>query len=322
MRRSLTEEALTTENTPRQPLESDYLLGVRDDLRQGALRYRCPHDSDGSWRASPTDGIPRLTELGTLLALADKVVANDADLNELRLLVGAGSSLGGARPKAHVLLPDDRVGIAKFPATMHDEWNVMAWEKVALDLAAAAGITVPPNRLVPVTGKDVLIVERFDRRGDTRTPYISAMTLLEATDGDRATYLDIAEAVEEVSPHAVADLQSLWRRCIFDILINNTDNHLRNHGFLRDTAGWTLSPAFDLNPTPFSTPFATDIADPGDGGSIDAALAVADYFRLRPDDARDTLGHVRHTVAEWDRTAAAHGITPGERRRMSTAFTR
>ncbi|AKT52151.1 type II toxin-antitoxin system HipA family toxin [Arsenicicoccus sp. oral taxon 190] len=327
VRRALAEAARAAGETPRQPGEADFLLGVRDDLRQGALRYRVPGDPAGAFRADAADGVPVLTELGTLLSLADRVLADEADLADLRRLVGAGSSLGGARPKAHVLLPGGTVGIAKFPSEAHDEWNVMAWEKVALDLAAAAGIAVPPSQLVPVAGRDVLVVERFDRRAagrrdsGERIGYVSAMTMLEATDGDRASYLDLAEVIEESSPRAAADLEQLWRRAAFGALINNTDDHLRNHGFLRDKGGWVLSPAFDLNPTPFRTPFATDIADPGDGGSIPALLDVADYFRLSRERATQVLAEVSSAVAGWGRAAASYGIGERERARLSSAFT-
>lgn len=317
--RTIAEVARGAGQTPRKPGELDYLLGVRDDLRQGALRYR---RDDGDYQAPASSGIPVLTELGALLALADRVLRDEADLSDLRRLVGAGSSLGGARPKAHVLLPGGVVGIAKFPAAVHDEWNVMAWEQVTLDLARAAGITAPPSRLVPVSGRDVLVVERFDRRGEQRVGYVSAMTMLEATDGDRATFLDLAQVVEEVSPCAREDLRELWRRCVFGILVNNTDNHLRNHGFLREDAGWALSPAFDLNPTPFDADFATDVADPGDGASLEAALAVAGYFRLTSSQARAVLAEVQEAVGGWDRAAAACGIGERERARMAPAFRR
>ena len=167
----------------------------------------------------------------------------------------------------------------------------------------------------------MLVVERFDRRGADRLGYVSAMTMLEATDGDRATYLDIAEVVEQVSPRAREDLHQLWRRVVLGALINNTDDHLRNHGFLREGDGWVLSPAFDLNPTPFAGPFATDVADPGDGGSIEAALDVAEYFRLGAADAARILDEVRAAASGWDRAAASYGIGERERARMATAFT-
>lgn len=304
----------------REPLESDFLLGVRDDLRQGDLRLRLPTDVPGSYRADAAEGVPALTELGTLLALADKVLRDEADLSDLRRLVGAGSSLGGARPKAHVLLPGGAVGIAKFPAAGHDEWNVMAWEKTALDLAGRAGLTAPASRLVPADGRDILVVERFDRREGERVGYISAMTMLELSDGDRASYLDIAEIIEEQSPQARQDLRELWRRIVFGICINNTDDHLRNHGFLRGGSGWRLAPAFDLNPTPYATAFATDIADPGDGGDLDAALAVAAHFRLTTTEARRTIDEVSADCGQWRSVALGHGLSAREVERMAPAF--
>ncbi|WP_374928186.1 type II toxin-antitoxin system HipA family toxin [Kytococcus sedentarius] len=319
VRRTLAESARATGATPRQPSEGDFLLGVRDDLRQGALRFRDP-SGDGVFLAQPDEGVPALTELGPLLGLADRVMADEATLGDLRRLVRAGSSLGGARPKAHVLLPGGAIGIAKFPALGQDDWNVMAWEEVALGLAAAAGIDVPAHRLVPVDGHDVLLVERFDRVGQERIGYVSAMTMLEATDGDRSSYLEIAEVVETHSPRAAADLEQLWRRLVFNALINNTDDHLRNHGFLRTGGGWVLSPAFDLNPTPFAQDFATDVADPGDGGSLDVAMGVAEYFRLSPGRALQVRAEVERATRGWQAAAERVGIGERERSRMAAAF--
>ncbi|WP_462418897.1 type II toxin-antitoxin system HipA family toxin [Kytococcus sp. Marseille-QA3725] len=320
VQRTLAEEARAAGGAPRQPSELDFLLGVRDDLRQGALRYRLPQDDPGSFRATAQDGVPVLADLGDLLVAADRVGADEAGLAELRRLVGAGSSLGGARPKAHVRLPGGAIGLAKFPAAAVDDWNVMAWEHVALGLAERAGIRVPPNRLVPVSGRDVLVVERFDRRSEQRVGYVSAMTMLELADGDRGSYLDIAEVVEEASPCATADLEELWRRIVLGALINNRDDHLRNHGFLREPSGWRLSPAFDLNPVPMAGDFATDVESPGEADRLDAALRHAEFFRLTDTRAGEVLAEVREAVSGWRDLARAAGLSEGEIRRMEPAF--
>ena len=189
----------------------DFLLGVRDDLRQGALRFRV----DGGPFLAPDDlGVPALTDLPELLDLADAAERDDVSLPDLKRLVRVGSSLGGARPKAHVRHPDGRVAIAKFPSAAYDTWNVMAWAKVALDLAQRAGITVPPSRLLTLAGRHVLVVDRFDRTpAGARVGYVSAMTMLRASDGGQRSYLEIAEAVEERPARAGRDLASCGAAC-------------------------------------------------------------------------------------------------------------
>jgi serine/threonine-protein kinase HipA len=301
--------------------EVDYLLGVRDDLRQGALRFRI---EDGPFLAEEDKGVPALTDLPSLLDLAAKAERDTADLPDLQRLVRVGSSLGGARPKAHVLDANGRIAIAKFPSANDDTWNVMAWEKVALDLAHKSGITVPESRLLNLAGRHVLVVDRFDRtaKGE-RIGYVSAMTMLEASDGDQRSYLEIAEVVETESRSATTELRQLWRRIVFSVLISNTDNHLRNHGFLHERGeSWRLCPAFDLNPDPDPGPkhLSTAINEADDAASIDLALDVADRFRLSSSEARDVLEEVVRVVGDWRSIAADHGLADGEIERMEPAF--
>ncbi len=215
---------------PRSMSEVDLLLGVRDDLRQGALRFR--YDGQEPFLATEESGIPVLADLPLLLEIAARAERDAANYDDLKRLLRAGSSLGGARPKAHVLDSSGHFAIAKFPSEGSDTWNVMAWEKVALDLARNAEITVPGSRLIRIGDRNVLIVDRFDRHGKARVGYVSAMTMLEASDGDERSYLEIAEVIERNSVTAAAELRQLWRRVAFNILISNTDDHLRNHGFL------------------------------------------------------------------------------------------
>jgi len=268
---------------PRSMSEAEILLGVRDDLRQGALRLQ--RGEERPFLAAEDSGVPVLTDLPRLLEIAERAESDRADYEDLKRLLRAGSSLGGARPKAHVVDAAGRIAIAKFPSASSDAWNVMAWEKVALDLARDAGITVPDSQLIRVGDRSVLVVDRFDRRGDSRVGYASAMTMLEASDGDQRSYLEIAAVIEERSAAATADLHQLWRRMAFSILISNTDDHLRNHGFLHEWGdSWTLSPAFDLNPNPepglkeLST--AIDFSDTH--ASIDTLMDVAEYFASMP----------------------------------------
>jgi len=300
--------------------EVDFLLGVRDDLRQGALRFRDPEH--GAFLAAEEAGVPQLVDLPARLAAAERVELDEADDDDLAMLIHGGSSLGGARPKAHVLEASGQPAIAKFPSPAHDEWDVMRWEAVALALAREAGIVVPEARLVDVEGRAVLVLERFDRVGGERVGYVSAMTMLEATDGEAGSYLDIADTIETHSPAASADLRQLWRRIAFSILISNTDDHLRNHGLLHRAAGWSLAPAFDLNPDPRTGPkhLSTAIDFEDTEADVDTLLSVAPEFRLRPEDARRTLAEVAEATADWRRVAERHGLAPAAQAQMSTAF--
>lgn len=311
---------------PRGLGEVDYLLGVRDDLRQGALRFR---RDDGPFESVEERGVPALTDLPELLTLAERAEADTADLADLQRLIRVGSSLGGARPKAHVRDADGNLAIAKFPSAAHDTWNVMAWEKVALELADRAGVTVAASALLRLAGRSVLIVDRFDRTRAAdggaagRVGYVSALTMLRSTDGDQGSYLEIAEAIETRSSRATADLHQLWRRIVFSILISNTDDHLRNHGFLHEhDDAWRLSPAFDLNPNPDPGPkhlsTAIDLGD--DTASLQLALSVADYFRLGASEAAEILEQVRSAVGGWPDVARLHGLSASEIGAMAWAF--
>ena len=306
---------------PRSMSEVGLLLGVRDDLRQGALRFRL--DEQGPFLAAEESGVPALTDLPALLDIAARAERDTADYEDLRRLVRAGSSLGGARPKAHVLDAAGRVAIAKFPSDSSDTWNVMAWEKVALDLARDAGVTVPDSQLIRIGDRNVLVVDRFDRRGTARIGYASAMTMLEASDGDQRSYLEIAEVIEERSTAATAELRQLWRRIAFSILISNTDDHLRNHGFLHERGdSWMLSPAFDLNPNPQlgSKDLSTAIDYADTRASVDTLMSVAAYFRLDPSDALEVLAKVTRAVARWRAVAKSHGLLQQDLDTMEPAF--
>jgi serine/threonine-protein kinase HipA len=199
----------------------------------------------------------------------------------------------------------------------------MAWEKVALDLARDAGIKVPDSQLIHVGARNVLVVDRFDRRGATRVGYASAMTMLEARDGDQRSYLEIAGVIEERSAATTADLNQLWRRMAFSILISNTDDHLRNHGFLHERAdSWSLSPAFDLNPNPDPGPkeLSTAIDFSDTRASVDTLMEVAEYFRLNADEANNVLTRVSSAVGRWRAVAATHGLQQADINAMEPAF--
>ena len=312
--------ANATSRTPVSFGEFDLLIRVRDDLRQGSIRFR----RDEKFLEDASLGVPALTDLPALLSAADNIADDDSDDDpqSLALLLRQGSSLGGARPKAHVRDVDGRIAIAKIPSPS-DGWNVMAWEKTALDLAAAAGIVVPANQLVTIGGRDVLIVDRFDRlRDGRRRGYQSAMTALERTDGEHGSYLEIAELIETRSRAANRELEQLFRRVAFTILICNTDDHLRNHAFLHQHADiWELSPAFDVNPNPqpgerhLSTAIDRDtVAD------VDDLLGTALLYRLSETDALGVLRQVRDAVSTWETVAARNGLTRSACAAMASAF--
>ena len=301
--------------------EFDLLLGVRDDLRQGALRFRV--DKNGPFLATEQAGVPVLTDLASLLNASDRAGTDEASRDDLAALLRAGSSLGGARPKAHVLDAAGRLAIAKFPSPSTDRWNVMAWEKTALDLAALAGINTAKSQLIQVGGRDVLVVDRFDRDGDIRIGYVSAITMVEARDGDHRSYLDIAGIIEQRSPAATSDLRQLWRRIALSVLISNTDDHLRNHGFVHHSAdSWVLSPAFDINPNPDPGPkhLATAIEVDDTTASIDNLMRVAPLFRLDHDSSVHVLHDVVGATRQWKQVARSHGLTGPDVDNMAPAF--
>jgi serine/threonine-protein kinase HipA len=309
------------ERAPRGLPEIEYLLGVRDDLRQGSLRLQAAHEA--TYLATSASGVPHLLNLPRLLHAAEELERNEPTAEDLQLLLDGASSLGGARPKAHVLDAVERLSIAKFPSPAGDRWDVIRWEEVALTLAHEAGIAVPPHELHLIAGRPVVVVRRFDREPGRRVGYLSAMTMLGARDGEQGSYLEIAEAIEEHSPSAGADLHELWRRIVFNVLISNTDDHLRNHGFLRiNTAGWSLSPVFDLNPNPEGEHkrLSTAIDENNTLASLARALEVADLFGLSQEVARLIVADVTRATDRWREVARATNLGTAEIERMQPAF--
>lgn len=314
-------KAKEEDRAPRTLSEGDYLLGVGDITRQGALRFRFSEDEEF---LAPQDSrnIPPLIRLGDLLGAATRLCADEENENDLRLLLAPGSSLGGARAKASVIDRDGSLAIAKFPQG-DDLWQVPLWEAVALNLAERAGITVEGRRIEKVDGKPVLILSRFDRDGATRIPFLSAMSMLTAADNEDHSYLEIADALRAYGSQPEQDLHQLWRRIVFNILISNTDDHLRNHGFLYAGNGWTLSPAYDLNPMPTDIkPRALSLAidEHESTASLELAYSVAPEFGLKPDAAKQIALEIGRAISGWRERAAEHGIANKEATRMESAF--
>ena len=322
MRRAERRRAEREGRTPRTVREIDYLLLVDDEARQGALRFA--EKEGGPFLADQDPNkIPPLIELPRLLSAAEHVMADKDSDEDLRLLLAPGSSLGGARPKASVRDADGHLSIAKFP-NKGDEVNTVAWEAVALTLAAKAGIPVPLWRLEALGKKPVLLLRRFDREGGARVPFLSAMSMLDARDNEARSYLEFVDVLRQHGAAAKQDMHALWRRIVFSILISNTDDHLRNHGFLwAGPAGWRLSPAYDLNPVPadIRPRVLTTTIDLEDGtASLKLAYDVAEYFELGAKEARAIAREVGKATGLWRKEAARLGLTKAEIDRMASAF--
>jgi serine/threonine-protein kinase HipA len=307
---------------PRTLQEIDFLLLVDDEARQGALRF-AEREGGPFLRPEGVKRIPPLVELPKLLAAAEHVIEEKDTEEDLRLLFAPGSSLGGARPKASVIEKDGHLAIAKFPRK-DDEINAVVWEAVALALAKKAGIAVPAARVETVAKKPVLLLRRFDREGKRRIPFLSAMSMLGSKDNDTRSYLEIVDALRQHGADPKADMEALWRRLVFNILISNTDDHLRNHGFLyAGREGWRLAPAYDLNPVPTDIKpriLATAINEDDNTASLALALDVAGYFELDAARARKIAAEVGNVVAKWRDEAARHGLSKAEIDRMMSAF--
>lgn len=231
--------------TARTLFESDLLVGVNDKTRQGAIRI---WNVDGEPLSLSNRSVPREVDLASLLRVADEI--DEAPSEDIKDLISAGSSLGGARPKACVQGEQGQLWIAKFPKK--DESlaeDICAWEKVAIDLMEDFGINVPQSKLLRIKGRAVLLLKRFDRDGEKRIPYISGISAVQGFDGERYSYLELVEFLEREGAQPAQDIKELWKRALFSAAIGNTDNHMRNYGFLREKNGWVLSPAFDVNPT-------------------------------------------------------------------------
>ena len=307
----------------RQLNQIDYLLAVYDFSRHGALRFKQTPDGD-FLSAEDNKAIPPLVELPKLLTASEKVLDDDASYNDILELLAPGSSLGGARPKASVIDKTGNLCIAKFPKKDDNNNNVL-WEAVALTLAEKAGLNVQRWELTTALGKAVLLLKRFDRTGvGQRIPFLSAMTMLNANDGEsnEYSYLDLAEIIRTKGVNVTNDMKELWHRMLFSVLISNTDDHLRNHGFLRtDATGWQLSPLYDVNPSSDRTGnLQLNIDENSSTASVELVMSVAEYFRLNKAEAEKILNQTRSAVAEWRDVARALGIGAGEIARMAAAF--
>lgn len=315
------------ENKPAPALyDIDYLLGVHDISRMGALRFKT--DPEGEFldnnADSPTPPWATIRELQHAVEIIETGNTLSKNQKWLKMLMAPGSSLGGARPKANVLDEKENLWIAKFPS-QNDTVNKAAWEFLAYKLAIKAGIDMAECKLQKIAGRHhTFFTKRFDREKKVRMHFASAMTMTgnneELIRDNPASYLDLVEFIQFSGCSVNEDLKQLWRRMIFNILISNTDDHLRNHGFILTPKGWRLSPAYDINPSTEKEGLSLNIDTNINSLDIDLAKSVGQYFRLNANEMNDIVNEVRKSVSKWQAVAKEIGITKNEQVMMGGAF--
>ena len=323
-------ERILAEKEGRKPSklhDSDYLMGVYDETRMGGIRFKL--DTAGSFLSDDKDAAaPPWTTLRTLEEASRNYENDETGLSEkwLNQLIKPGSSLGGARPKATVLDTQKELWIAKFPSK-NDENDTGAWEMVAHDLALQCGLNVPNAKLEKFSSLgSTFLIKRFDRQGDKRIHFASAMTLLGKTDGASATdgssYLDIASFIKSCGAQPKKDLVELWKRIVFNMAISNTDDHLRNHAFIFTKKGWILSPLYDVNPVPYGDELSLNINEYDNRINIDLAIQSAIKFGISESDAKVYADDILKIVREnWEKKAIEYMLTRGQIEKMRPAFT-
>jgi serine/threonine-protein kinase HipA len=309
--------------------ESDYLLGVHDAYRSGALRLRLNDAGDFLDNQHGTAAPPfvqlRELEAASLALEHDEDNTSVAGDDWLRMLIAPGGSLGGARPKASVIDPNGHLWIAKFPS-VRDEHDVGAWELVVQTLAKGCGLAVPESLARQFASPHhTYLVRRFDRTLNGRLHFASAMTLTGHQDGDDAStgvsYLEIARVLINHGAQTDTDLRELWSRIVFSMLVSNTDDHLRNHGFIFVPGqGWRLSAAYDMNPVPESYGLKLNISEADNAIDLDLARSVAPYFRLSIADADGIIEQSQAVVRQWPKIANKLQVRAREQEKMASAF--
>ncbi|MCM4164570.1 MULTISPECIES: type II toxin-antitoxin system HipA family toxin [unclassified Arenibacter] len=306
--------------------EIDYLLGVYDECRMGALRFKT--DRDGPFLDNNEDNPTPPWSSVRELQEAAKHFENDTDNEEVKkwlaVLMAPGSSLGGARPKANILDEHGNLWIAKFPSK-NDTIDKGAWEFLAYRLAINCGIEMAPSRIEKITGNyHTFFTQRFDRIRKERIHFSSAMTMTgnnEDTIRDNpASYLDIAEFIQTNGVNIDKNLHQLWRRIVFNIAVSNTDDHLRNHGFILTSKGWILSPAYDINPSIDKDGLALNIDMENNVLDLELAKRVGEYFRLDDKQMDTIIEEVMASVSQWKKIADEIGIPRAEQELMAAAF--
>ena len=321
-------EAVIARQQDRKPntlFEIDYLLGVHDMYRMGALRFKL--DLDGAFldnnkqlSAPPITSLPEL-ENATQQIEDTKDLDNPDYLKWLNMLISPGSSLGGARPKSCVIDNNKSLWIAKFPSR-YDDYDIAAWEYVTYQLAIDAGINMSECRLEKFNSQyHTFLTRRFDRTPESRLHFTSALTQLGYYDGEYdASYLELAQFLTDHGSNTKEDLAELWRRIVFNIAVSNTDDHLRNHGFIYHKGGWLLSPAYDINPVTPAHGLHLNISDNDNSLNYDLVLEVIDFFQLSEARAVEIKNKVLASVSNWEIVATNIGLNRAEQQTMRPAF--
>ncbi|WP_295119678.1 type II toxin-antitoxin system HipA family toxin [uncultured Chitinophaga sp.] len=312
------------ERRPKTLLESDYLMGVHDLYRMGALRFKL--DINGPFLDNrDAMAAPPLTSLRTLeeasLALEREDATEDPAFTQwLNLLMSPGSSLGGARPKASIVDTDGHLWIAKFPSR-NDTHDVGGWEQVVNILGTRVGLDIAVSEARRYSHQHhTFLSKRFDRTSQGRFHFASAMTLLGKTDGATASYLDLAEFIVQYGATPTRDMEELWRRIVFYVNVSNTDDHLRNHGFLLTDRGWKLSPAYDINPVPNTYGSSLNISEHSNDHDIDLVREVADRFRIKAITREQIISHTVEVVSHWADVAREIGMPRRDMELMRNCF--
>jgi serine/threonine-protein kinase HipA len=329
MRRREAALARNEDREERKLFETDYLLGVYDGHRMGALRFKLEEDgpflNDNKNMASPPWTSLRELEQISLRLEEDDVIDDPEYLKWLSMLIAPGASLGGARPKASIVDNDGSLWIAKFPSR-NDQGDIGGWEIVTYELAILAGITMAESKAQKFSSDYyTFLTKRFDRGNDgKRIHFASAMTMLGYVDGqdykDGASYLDLVDFIQNNGANVEQDLEQLWRRIVFSICVTNTDDHLRNHGFLLTNDGWVLSPAYDINPVENGAGLKLNISDTDNSLDLNLALEVSEFFRLSEKRATEIIEEVLNVVSGWKEIAKKHGISRAEQELKALAF--
>ena len=326
MKRREAIQAKKEDRKPKRLTDIDFLLGVYDETRMGGLRFSVKEDgpflSDDKELATPP-----WTTLRKLESASLAFEKNDDGMEEkwLKQLLAPGSSLGGARPKASVSAPDGSLWIAKFPSK-HDDTNVGAWEMVVHDLAVMCALDVPEAKLENFSKNgSTFLIKRFDRDGEKRIHFASAMTLLGKNDGASATdgssYLELVSLIRKYGATPKKDLLELWKRVVFNMAVSNTDDHLRNHGFILTNEGWCLSPLYDVNPNPEGDVLSLNVDENNNLIDFEVALDVASTFGINEKQAKQHIDEIKNIIENnWRILAEKYGLTRGEIERMSPAF--
>jgi len=324
MQRREAQLARETGRPERKLFELDYLLGVYDGHRMGALRYRVddgPFLDDNTELASPPWTSLRELEQASLALERPGAERDPAYGKWLRMLIAPGRSLGGARPKASVIDERGRLWIAKFPSG-RDADDIGGWEAVLHVLARRAGIlTAQSTNRRFGSPHHTFLSRRFDRADEmSRIHFASAMTLLQRADGDVASYLDLVQWIAQQGAHPARDLEQLWRRIVFFMCVSNIDDHLRNHGFLLEPAGWTLAPAYDMNPVATAGGLTLNVSETDNAQDLALARDVAKLFRLTSKRASEIIADVITAVRVWRVEAKKLGLSRSDQDRMAAAF--